>query len=153
MALTRLPLHFQPGTRWKYSLSIDVIGHIVEIISGQSLDRFFEEQIFKPLGMIDTAFYVPSEKVSRLAKVYGHVGDNPQLEHIPVVFTEALPHPPSHLIAGGGLFSTLPDYARFAQKSSEERTLGTKSMRIHLCVEQSLPSTLGLLAIAVCSQE
>jgi CubicO group peptidase (beta-lactamase class C family) len=115
MALTRLPLHFQPGTRWKYSLSIDVIGHIVEIISGQSLDRFFEEQIFKPLGMIDTAFYVPSEKVSRLAKVYGHVGDNPQLEHIPVVFTEALPHPPSHLIAGGGLFSTLPDYARFAQ--------------------------------------
>ncbi len=108
-------LHFQPGTRWKYSLSIDVIGHIVEIISGQSLDRFFEEQIFKPLGMIDTAFYVPSEKVSRLAKVYGHVADNPQLEHIPVVFTEVLPHPPSHLIAGGGLFSTLPDYARFAQ--------------------------------------
>jgi CubicO group peptidase (beta-lactamase class C family) len=108
-------LHFQPGTRWKYSLSIDVIGHIVEIISGQSLDRFFEEQIFKPLGMIDIAFYVPREKVSRLTKVYGHVGDNPQLEHIPVVFTEALPHPPSHLIAGGGLFSTLPDYARFAQ--------------------------------------
>ena len=51
MALTRLPLHFQPGTRWKYSLSIDVLGHIVEIISGQSLDRFFEEQILKPLGI------------------------------------------------------------------------------------------------------
>ena len=115
MALTRLPLHFQPGTRWKYSLSIDVIGHIVEIISGQSLDRFFDDNIFKPLGMPDTAFYVPSEKMPRLAKVYGHVGDSPQLEHIPVVFTEALPHPPAHLIAGGGLFSTLPDYARFAQ--------------------------------------
>lgn len=115
MALTRLPLHFQPGTRWKYSLSIDVIGHIVEIIAGQSLDRFFEEQIFAPLGMRDTAFHVPTEKMPRLAKVYGHVGDSAQLEHIPVVFTEALPHPPAHLIAGGGLFSTLPDYARFAQ--------------------------------------
>jgi CubicO group peptidase (beta-lactamase class C family) len=113
--LTRLPLHFQPGTRWKYSLSIDVIGHIVEIISGQSLDRFFEEHFFKPLGMPDTAFYVPTEKMPRLAKVYGHVGDSPHLEYIPVVFTEALPHPPAHLNAGGGLFSTLADYARFAQ--------------------------------------
>jgi CubicO group peptidase (beta-lactamase class C family) len=115
MALTHLPLHFQPGTRWKYSLSIDVIGHIVELISGQSLDRFFEEQIFTPLGMRDTAFSVPTEKMARLARVYGHVGDSTQLEHIPIVFTEALPHPPAHLIAGGGLFSTLPDYARFAQ--------------------------------------
>jgi CubicO group peptidase (beta-lactamase class C family) len=115
MALTELPLRFQPGTRWHYSLSIDVIGHIVEIISGQSLDRFFEEQIFGPLGMPDTAFHVPAEKLSRLAKVYGHVGDSATLEHIPEVFTQALPHPPAHLSAGGGLFSTLPDYSRFAQ--------------------------------------
>jgi CubicO group peptidase (beta-lactamase class C family) len=71
--------------------------------------------IFKPLGMTDTAFYVPAEKLPRLATVYGPVGGNANLEHIPEVFTQALPHPPAHLIAGGGLFSTLPDYARFAQ--------------------------------------
>jgi CubicO group peptidase (beta-lactamase class C family) len=115
LALTRLPLWFQPGTRWKYSLSIDVIGHIVEIISGQPLDRFFEEQIFKPLGMPDTAFYVPAQKLPRVAAVYGHVEGKANLERIENVFVRPLPQPPAHLIAGGGLFSTLPDYTRFAQ--------------------------------------
>ena len=115
LALTTLPLRFQPGTRWHYGLSIDVIGHIVEIISGQSLDRFFEERIFKPLGMPDTAFYVPEEKRHRLAEVYGHVDGQAGLQRIPEVFVQALPQPPAHLNAGGGLFSTLPDYTRFAQ--------------------------------------
>lgn len=115
LALTRLPLWFQPGTRWKYSLSIDVIGHIIEIISGRPLDRFFEEQLFKPLGMPDTAFYVSAEKLPRVAAVYGHVDGKPDLERIENVFIKALPKPPAHLNAGGGLFSTMPDYTRFAQ--------------------------------------
>jgi CubicO group peptidase (beta-lactamase class C family) len=115
LALTRLPLWFQPGTRWKYSLSIDVIGHIIEIISGQPLDRFFEEQLFKPLGMSDTAFYVPAEKLARLAAIYGHVDGKADLERIDNVFMQALPQPPAYLNAGGGLLSTMPDYTRFAQ--------------------------------------
>ena len=115
LALTRLPLKFQPGTRWHYSLSIDVIGHIVEIISGQPLDRFFEEKLFKPLNMPDTAFYVPAEKTQRVAEVYGHVDGKPTLERIDNLFVKMLPQPPVYLNAGGGLFSTLKDYARFAQ--------------------------------------
>lgn len=115
LALTRLPLRFQPGARWLYGLNIDVIGAIVEIIAGQLLDRFFEEQLFKPLGMHDTAFFVPENKHARLATVYGHPLGATELQHIPEVFVKTLPHPPTHLIAGGGLFSTLPDYARFAQ--------------------------------------
>jgi CubicO group peptidase (beta-lactamase class C family) len=115
LALTRLPLKFQPGTRWHYSLSIDVIGHIVEIISGQPLDRFFEQNLFKPLTMPDTAFYVPAEKTGRVAEVYGHVDGQPNLQRIENLFVKTLPQPPTYLNAGGGLFSTLHDYARFAQ--------------------------------------
>src|SRR5207249_4225253 len=70
--LARLPLVHQPGTKWHYSMSIDVIGHLVEVISGKPLQQFLHERLFEPLQMTDTAFAVPSDKRRRLATMYGH---------------------------------------------------------------------------------
>ena len=72
--LTQQPLAAQPGTRWIYSVSTDVLGYLVEVLSGTTFDRFLEEQIFKPLGMIDTAHYVPPEKLDRFAAAYSPSG-------------------------------------------------------------------------------
>src|SRR5439155_16376240 len=70
--LARLPLVHQPGTKWHYSMSIDVIGHLIEVISGKPLQQFLHERLFEPLQMTDTAFAVPSDKRRRLATMYGH---------------------------------------------------------------------------------
>src|SRR5215212_9743866 len=69
--LARLPLAYQPGTKWHYSMAIDVIGHLVEVISGQPLQHFLNERLFAPLGMTDTGFSVPPEKRDRIATMYG----------------------------------------------------------------------------------
>jgi CubicO group peptidase (beta-lactamase class C family) len=68
--LATAPLHEEPGTRWRYGYSIDILGRLVEVCSGKPLDQFFEERIFRPLSMKDTAFFVPEEKWSRLATLY-----------------------------------------------------------------------------------
>jgi CubicO group peptidase (beta-lactamase class C family) len=70
--LARLPLAYQPGTAWHYGMSIDVIAHLVEVISGIPLQDYLYERLFKPLGMTDTAFAVPPDKRSRIATMYGH---------------------------------------------------------------------------------
>ncbi|HVX65889.1 MAG TPA: serine hydrolase domain-containing protein, partial [Bryobacteraceae bacterium] len=69
-ALAGLPLLFNPGERWNYSLGIDVLGRLVEVVSGQSLDEFFRRRIFEPLGMADTYFFLPEDKIARLATAY-----------------------------------------------------------------------------------
>ncbi len=115
-ALTELPLAFQPGTRWRYSYAIDVLGYIIEIISGKPLDVFLKERLFEPLGMVDTDFYVPTAKADRLCALYGHpdnVSTLQRIESSPIhsnIFQK-----PSFLSGGGGLVSTVHDYARFAQ--------------------------------------
>ena len=68
--LGELPLVTQPGAAWRYSVSTDVLGYLVEVISGTLFDRFLTERIFEPLGMEDTSFYVPEHKLDRLASVY-----------------------------------------------------------------------------------
>jgi len=110
-ALVKLPLAFQPGTQWRYSLSIDVLGYLVELISGKSLDVFFRERIFEPLAMSDTGFCVPEAKLPRLATIYM---TPPEGGLTPVPFP-AYTSPPSWLMGGGGLASTVYDYGRFAQ--------------------------------------
>ena len=111
--LAKLPLAYQPGTQWRYSMSIDLLGGLVEIISGQTLDAFCEERIFKPLGMLDTGFFLPPEKAERRAIVYGEttaVRGRRRMD-------ELAPPParPSYINGGGGLVSTVADYSRFAQ--------------------------------------
>jgi CubicO group peptidase (beta-lactamase class C family) len=98
-----VPLLYQPGSKWVYSVSMDIQGYIVEKISGKPLAAFMEERIFKPLRMTDTAFFVPKEKRTRFATLYSGTPDGKL-----VVTGEA----PS---GGGGLVSTAKDYARFAQ--------------------------------------
>jgi len=111
-SLATLPLGFQPGSHWRYGYNIDVLGRLVEIISGEPLDTYFQKHIFDPLGMVDTGFFVPPEKEARLSALYGHESDLPQQlkrleDHTPR-------QRPVTLWGGGGLVSTIADYARFA---------------------------------------
>jgi CubicO group peptidase (beta-lactamase class C family) len=122
--LGELPLLFEPGTEWSYSLGIDVLGHFVEVVSGMTLAAFFESRIFEPLGMHDTAFFLDNRQAERLASVYapdGHgglreLGDERVVEghH---VYSASYPYAgPDRFFAGGaGLTSTISDYARFLQ--------------------------------------
>jgi len=110
-----LPLVFSPGAQFNYGHSIDVLGAIVEVISGQTLDVFFRERIFGPLGMTDTDFFVPEEKLSRFAACYAKdekTGDTVLHDGAGAASKLYAAQPPL-LNAGGGLVSTLHDYHRF----------------------------------------
>ncbi len=110
--LSKIPLVYQPGTQWNYSVSVDVLGRLVEVVSGQPLDVFLRERIFQPLGMVDTGFYVPSSKRDRLSRLYGHVGRERTLTLGDTTgYTEAV----TMFSGGGGLVGTAADYMRFAQ--------------------------------------
>ena len=108
--LAKMPLLAQPGTRWSYSIGVDVQGYLVEKFSGQSFGDFLRARIFEPLGMKDTAFYVPKEKLSRFSEVHKGAGEALTLD--PRMDPATVPLGPS---GGGGLFSTAPDYARFCE--------------------------------------
>jgi CubicO group peptidase (beta-lactamase class C family) len=113
--LAKIPLATQPGAAWRYSLSMDLQGAIIERLTGESLPDFMRTRIFAPLGMTDTDFYVPGPKRARLAKLYHKYGvsDLTELTHPGFVRDpSAVPNLPS---GGGGLFSTTHDYGRFAQ--------------------------------------
>jgi CubicO group peptidase (beta-lactamase class C family) len=131
--LGELPLAYQPGTRWHYSVSTDVLGRLVEVVSGQSFDVFLRERIFEPLGMVDTGFYVPASEQGRLARMYGHEGPERTLT---VSDTRGFTRPPTRFSGGGGLVSTAQDYARFAQmllnggELDGARILGRKTIEL-----------------------
>jgi CubicO group peptidase (beta-lactamase class C family) len=108
--LGRMPLLHQPGTRWEYSRSTDVVGRLVEVLSGQGLGAFFEEHILAPLGMIDTAFHVPERHHSRLAQAFAKDPESGSAVQLLEVRD-----PPNFESGGGGLVSTAGDYARFLQ--------------------------------------
>lgn len=118
--LAACPLAFEPGSSWTYGTSADILGAVIEVVSGKSLSEFMQEEIFEPLGMKDTAFWVPKEKQSRLAKAYETVekenggkelilytGDN-------LAICNSMANPPAYEAGGAGLASTLDDYSRFA---------------------------------------
>jgi CubicO group peptidase (beta-lactamase class C family) len=111
--LSTLPLVFQPGQGWRYSFSTDVLGYVVQVISGQPFDGFLQQRIFEPLGMVDTGFYAPPEKIDRLAALY-EMSDEGELKLLKTPATEYA-DPPAFLSGGGGLVSTAHDYVRFAQ--------------------------------------
>ena len=113
-SLSDFPLLFSPGDRWNYSVSTDVCGHLVELISGQSLDTFFYENIFEPLGMSDTGFYVPAVDIPRFSANYLY-----NLNGLPKLLDDPLKSRfikrPSFLSGGGGLVSTAEDYLSFCR--------------------------------------
>src|SRR4029077_12844591 len=110
--LHSLPLLYQPGTRFNYSVSTDVLGRVVEVVSGKSFDAFLEERVFGPLGMVDSGFYVPAEKLDRLATNYGPKSGG-GLQVIDGLQSSEFRSKPKLLSGGGGMVSTAPDYIRF----------------------------------------
>ena len=147
--LARLPLAYQPGTRWHYSLGIDVAARLIEVISGRSLIHFLKEEMFGPLGMTDTGFHVPPEKRDRLAIMYV-VSDAPDgsegglletwesglNDRIDVSGYYPASEPDGFARGGHGLFSTASDYMRFAQmllnagELDGARILGRKTVEL-----------------------
>ena len=132
--LGTIPLLYQPGTKWHYSIAADVLGRLIEVTSGQPFDQFLAERIFQPLGMIDTGFYVPAEKIDRLAGMYGpkqtgglQTIDAPEggTGHIS---TTSFIKKPRFLSAGGGLVSTASDFARFCLMLSGKGTFSGKRL-------------------------
>jgi len=133
--LATAPLNNEPGTMWRYGYSIDVLGRLVEVLSGKTLDQFFEERIFRPLGMKDTAFYVPEEKWSRLATLYSpKPGGGIQRSAGPA--QESFKKKPALFLGGAGLTSTLEDYSHFYAMLLNDgqydgvRILGRKSVEL-----------------------
>lgn len=113
--LSRIPLKHQPGSRWHYSVSIDVLGRVIEVASGQSLDQFLRKRIFEPLGMEDTFFTVPQKKLPRLAQMYAPNG-NGGLEPANAMSSRRFVDSSNRFYSGGGgLCSTASDYLTFCR--------------------------------------
>ena len=112
--LAPVPLNEQPGTRFRYGVSTDILGAVVEKASGQRFDAFLRERIFGPLRMVDTGFWVPASKLARVATIYER---DPQGKLVPSGWANITGAGPDHgiLSGGGGLYSTAADYLRFAQ--------------------------------------
>jgi CubicO group peptidase (beta-lactamase class C family) len=126
--LSKLPLRFSPGERWEYGVSTDVLGRVLEVVSGKSLGEFLNERVLTPLGMSDTAFYVPADKLSRAAQPWQSPEGPPMTPRFDVA------QKPRYESGGGGLTSTMDDYLRFAIMLADggefagKRLLGTKTI-------------------------
>jgi len=150
--LAAQPLLFNPGDRWEYSLSVDVLGRLVEVVSGKPLDEFFRTRIFEPLGMRDTYFYPPDNKVGRLATAYTYYADK-GLNRFPDApiregsFVYSADYPtkgPKKLFSGGaGLVSTAMDYARFCQMMLDGGKIGNAHLLSRKTVELMTHDQLG----------
>jgi len=143
-SLGKRPLHSQPGTHFEYSVSTDVLGCIVEVVSGKPLDEFMQERIFRPLDMKDSDFFVPADKMDRFTACYGR-GSNGTLRVTDWGgITSRYRKRPRVLSGGGGLVSTARDYSRFCQMLLNGGELeGTRLLRpqtIQLMTTNQLPS-------------
>jgi CubicO group peptidase (beta-lactamase class C family) len=153
--LAALPLLFNPGDRFEYSLGVDVLGRLVEIVSGRPLDEFFRMRIFEPLGMKDTYFFPPDNKLDRLATAYTYYPDK-GLNRFPVTpiregsFVYSADYPslgPKKLFSGGaGLVSTAMDYARFCQMMLDDGKVGNVRLLSRKSVELMTHDQLGKIA-------
>ncbi len=150
--LGKIPMLYQPGTKWHYSIAADVLGRLIEVASGQSFDQFLAERIFQPLGMVDTGFYVPADKTDRLASMYGpqptgglQTIDAPEGGTGHISKTSFIKKP-RFLSAGGGLVSTASDFARFCLMLSCKGTLSGKRLlraeSVELMTRNHLPNNL-----------
>ena len=149
--IASLPLEFSPGDAWNYSMSTDVLGYLVQVVSGKPFEQFLREEIFEPLGMNDTGFFVPPEKQSRLPFCYERllnrklvVQDDPA--------TSPYLEPPEFVSGGGGLVSTAHDYLRFCEMLRRHgeldgaRILSRKT--IELMTKNHLPGDVDLTEMA-----
>ncbi len=153
--LAALPLLFNPGDRFEYSLGVDVLGRLVEVVSGKPLDEFFRTRIFEPVGMKDTYFFPPDNKLNRLATAYTYYPDK-GLNRFPDTpiregsFIYSADYPsrgPKKLFSGGaGLVSTAMDYARFCQMMLDDGKVGNTRLLSRKSVELMTHDQLGKIA-------
>ena len=149
--LAQIPLEFSPGSAWNYSVSTDVLGAVVQRVSGLTLDRFFAERIFAPLKMTDTGFTVPADKTDRLTDCYTFVPGKGRVMYDRAA-ESAWSRPPKLLSGGGGLVSTALDYHRFCQmllnggELEGARLVGRKT--IELMTTNHLPDDSDLAAMS-----
>lgn len=153
--LAKLPLLFNPGDRWEYSLSVDVLGRLVEVVSGMPFDQFLRTRVFDPLGMKDTYFFPPENKLDRLAAAYTYYPDKglnrfPDTPITEGTFTYSADYPyrgAKKLFSGGaGLNSTAADYARFCEMMLEGGKLGNTRLLSRKSVELMTHDQLGKIA-------
>lgn len=154
--LAAIPLQYEPGTRWHYSVSVDVLGRLVEVLSGKSFDQFLQERIFAPLEMNDTGFVVPASKKDRLAKLYTLTKEG-KLQPSPLCMTsqeciEKFPNAvPSVLQSmgmqsgGGGLTSTAYDYLHFCQMLLDQGQYNGKRLLSRKTVQLMSSDNLGTI--------
>ena len=140
--LAGMPLAFDPGARWNYGVSTDVIGRVVEVISGQSLDRFFADRIFGPLGMDDTFFEVPEDRLERVAACYVNMPDTPLKPMDRGAGTAFGPGRVKQHSGGGGLMSTATDYLKFAEMLRGGGALGDTRLLAPKTVEMMTRNAL-----------
>jgi len=153
--LAALPLLFNPGDRFEYSLGVDVLGRLVELVSGKPLDEFFRTRIFEPVGMKDTYFFPPENKLNRLATAYTYYPDK-GLNRFPDApiregsFVYSADYPsrgPKKLFSGGaGLVLTAMDYARFCQMMLDDGKVGNTRLLSRKSVELMTHDQLGKIA-------
>jgi CubicO group peptidase (beta-lactamase class C family) len=136
--LGKLPLGHQPGERFTYGLNVDVLGYLIEVVSGESLDQYFHKHIFDPLGMNDTYFYVPESKASRLVKVISE-DQNHKLINASEYFSSYPLLKGTYFSGGAGLSSTIKDYAIFLQmmlnkgEYNGKRILARRTVELMTC--------------------
>ncbi len=133
--LAEHPLKFHPGTHWNYGISTDIVGRLVEILSGLPFDEYLRRELFEPLGMVDTGFFVPETSLARLAACYQYrPANSPRLMKGP--FANAILRRRSYLSGAGGLVSTTHDYVAFCQMLANggqlagRRVLGRKTLEL-----------------------
>ena len=153
--LAGLPLLFNPGDRFEYGLGVDVLGRLVEVVSGKPLDEFFRTRIFEPVGMKDTYFFPPDNKLNRLATAYTYYSDK-GLNRFPDTpiregsFLYSADYPsraPKKLFSGGaGLVSTAMDYARFCQMMLDDGRVGSTRLLSRKSVELMTHDELGKIS-------
>lgn len=148
--IAKVPLLAQPGTRWSYSIAVDVQGYLVEKLSGRPFDVFLKERIFDPLGMKDTGFYVPADKLSRLAQVHEETasGTLEAASQQQLVLMPDPTTPPVGPSGGGGLYSTAEDYLRFCQMLLDGGTFGGTRLLAPRTVEMMRTNHLSDEALA-----
>jgi CubicO group peptidase (beta-lactamase class C family) len=145
-ALGKLPLVHQPGERFTYGLNVDVLGYLVEVLSGESLDHYFHKHIFESLGMADTYFYLPSSKFNRLVKV----SSEDKNHHLTNTNSDMVNYPESggtYYSGGAGLSSTIKDYATFLQMMLNKGEYNGKRLLARRTVELMTSNQIGELNI------
>ncbi len=157
--MAELPLRFQPGSAWNYSIATDVCGYLVQVLADMPFEDYLEEKIFQPLGMVDTAFHVAEHNLDRFAKLYQHLpqeGGFREYKGAPNIPFHDYTKPAKAPSGGGGLVSTTADYWRFANmllnegEANDARIIGRKTLefmtRNHIAPDL-LPLAIGPIPI------